>query len=188
MDPNKFREARVEISKVCEKIAVLVADKDGDAAKSDFEKANQLLDVLTPEAEGEIQERSVKNLSWKIKAASMAIDKMKPAKKPRKAKVLSPEDLIDWTEERLATLSDNYLGKVFANLGSDEGNTVFFSTTGKGVRPSYQIDFGTEGITAFSGSGHKPLKRILPGGPERISPPFSRSTIEAILNRKQMTL
>ncbi len=188
MDPNKFREARVEIGQVCAHIAELVTNKDGEAAKSDFEKVNQLLDVLTPEAEGEIQERSVKNLGLKIKAASIAIEKMKPAKKPRKARVLSPEELIDWTEDRLATLSDNYLGKVFANIGSDESNIVYFSATGKGVRPSYQIDFGNKEITAFSGSGHKPLKRVLPGGPERISPPFSRSTIEAILNRKQMSL
>ncbi|MCF6247908.1 MAG: hypothetical protein L3J69_11160 [Desulfobacula sp.] len=188
MEPNKFREARIEIGQVCEHIAVLVANKEGEEAKSDFEKANQLLDTLTPKAEGEIQERSVKNLGLKIKAASMAIEKMKPAKKPRRARTLSPEEIIDWTQERLATLSDNYLGKVFANLGSDEGNIVYFSATGKGVRPSYQIDFGNKKITAFSGSGHKPLKRKLPGGTERISPPFSRSTIEAILNRKQMSL
>lgn len=185
MEPNQFRETRVRITQLCNDIVLLVDKKDADASNEALDKASKLLEVLTPEAEGEIQERSVKNLELKIRVASSLIKKMKPLKSAKKkARQAAPKPHIEWTEERLETLSDNYLAKVFANMTANTDTKVYFSATGKGVRPSYQIEFSEDQMTSFSGSGHKPLKKNLSSGPNQISPPFSRSVIESVLERK----
>ena len=183
MEPNQFRETRLRINQLCNDIVLYVDKKDAESSKDAFDKANQLLEALTPEAEGEIQERSVKNLELKIKVASTLMAKMKPVKS-KKARQTTPKVYIDWTNDRLETLSGNYLAKVFANMAAGTETRVYFSATGKGVRPSYQVEFSDEKTIAFSGSGHKPLKRNLPAGDRQISPPFSRSVIESILERK----
>jgi len=183
MDPNQFREARVRINELCNNIAVLADKKDIETSKETYEKATQLLESLTPQAEGEIQERSVKNLGLKIKVADMLIGKIKPLRKKKPRKTV-PKVYIDWTMERLESLSSNYLAKVFANMGTNADTKVYFSATGKGVRPSYQVEASDQDDIAFSGSGHKPLKRKLPSGEKDLSPPFSRSVIESILERK----
>ena len=185
MDPDQFRETRLRINELCNDIILLVDKKDADGSNDALDKANKLLEMLTPEAEGEIQERSVKNLGMKIKVAKSLIKKMKPAKSAgKKTRQTDPKPIIDWTADRLETLSVNYLGKVAANMGAGTDTKVYFSAVGKGVRPSYQVEFNDKEAVAFSGSGHKPLKKKLASGPNHLSPPFSRSVIESILERK----
>lgn len=184
MEPNQFRETRLKINKLCNDVVLFVDKKDADASNGAIEKANELLTALTPEADGEIQERSVKNLGLKIKVAKTLIKKIKPKKKKAKRAKAAPKQYIKWDATRLETLSVNYLAKVFANMASGNESKVCFSAVGKGVRPSYQIEFDDGIKTPFSGSGHKPLKRNLSSGDKEISPPFSRSVIESILEKK----
>jgi hypothetical protein len=73
MEPNKFRESRQAINRLCENINLLITQKDLETSKTCFEEVSNKLDKLTPKAEGEIQERSVKNLSVKLRGLSMGI-------------------------------------------------------------------------------------------------------------------
>jgi dsDNA-binding SOS-regulon protein len=185
MEPNQFRETRLKINQLCDDVELFADKSDADASKDALEKANELLTALTPEAAGEIQERSVRNLGLKIKVAKTLIKKIKPKKAAsRKTGPAVPKEYIDWTVDRLETLSANYLSRVFANMDSSNETGVYFSAVGKGVRPSYQIELKDGTKTAYSGSGHKPLKRNLPDNGKEISPSFSRSTIESILEQK----
>lgn len=185
MDPNQFRETRIEISQLCESIQALTDINDEETSKKKIDQAGVLLKGLTPKAEGEIQERSVKNLGLKIKAATSLIDKMKTTKKPSaKSKNAIPVEIIDWNEERLSTLSNNYLSKVLTNKGSDKDPEIRFGTIGKGVRPSYQIYFENGKSSAFSGSSHKLLKKKLPKSSQKISQPFPFSILESIIKKK----
>lgn len=183
MEPNQFRETRQKITKLCDDIILYVDKKDVDASKDALEKADELLAALTPEAAGEIQERSVKNLGLKIKVAKTLAKKIKPGKSSQKKSRQSvPKETIEWTTDRLETLSENYLARVLANMASGNESKVRFCAIGKGVRPSYQVEPDDRDAIPFSGSGHKPLKRRL--GDNKLSPPFSRSVIESILERK----
>ncbi len=184
MDPDKFRESRQEINRIYDHINTLIVEKDLEGSKEFYKKVNTKLEKLAPQSEGEIQERSVKNLSIKINALSIAIAKLKP-KKAKKRKTPDTPPIV-WDEERVSQLSDAFLKKVKANMSEDQEASVCFSTTGKGVRPSYQIGFGNNETTAFSGSGHTPLKRLLaPAGSKdsKISEPFSLENIDSILKK-----
>ena len=70
-------------------------------------------------------------------------------------------------------------------MGDNENTKVFFSTAGKGVRPSYQIEFGNDEITAFSGSGHNPLKKTYEPHSNKISQPFSHDLIHSIIQEQK---
>lgn len=184
MDPDQFRKNRVKINQLCEAVQTCADASDAEAAKKKLSQAETTLEELTPQAEGEIQERSVKNLGIKINAAIGIIAKIKPPKRPRRAKAVAPGEIIEWTEKRLSSLSETYLSNVFENMKSDETSQVCFSTSGKGVRSSYQVSFEKGSSISFSGSSHKPLKRKLPTSAQKISKPFSLSTIKSIVDGK----
>ncbi len=183
MDPNKFRESRQEINRLCENINILIEENALEASKAGYQEVTTKLDTLRPKAEGEIQERSVKNLSVKIGALATYIDKLKPEKK-RAAGKKGTKTAIIWDEERIGQLSPAFLKKLFANMGNDSDAKVCFGTTGKGIRPSYQIEFSDQNIIAFSGSGHNPLEKTLSSGAKKISQPFSHEVIASILRGK----
>ena len=134
MEPEKFRESRLAINQLCKNIDLLIEQKDLEASKEGFEEVSSKLDILKPQAEGEIQKRSVKNLGIKLKGLSIFIAKLKPKKKPAAKK--APKIFISWDEERLGQLSPAFLKKVFMNMGNDTAATICFGTTGKGIRPS----------------------------------------------------
>lgn len=185
MDPDKFRKSRQEINRMYKKIMALIDQNELESSKERHQEVSDHLDKLTPQAEGEIQKRSVKNLSVRLHSLSIQIDKLKPAKKPagsRRKKEATPA--IVWDEERLGQLPEAFLKKVFQNMGNDADATVCFGTTGKGIRPSYQVVFGDKKGTAFSGSGHNPLKKPLSKASKKISQPFSHGVIDSILLKK----
>ena len=185
MEPDKFRESRQAINRLCENINLLIDQKDLEASKDGFQEVASKLDMLKPQAEGEIQERSVKNLGIKLKGLSIFIAKLKPKKKPaKKGGKKGTEPAIVWDEERVGQLSPVFLKKVFTNMGGDTDARVCFGTTGKGIRPSYQVEFGNQDVKAFTGSGHKPVEKPLSTGSKKVSQPFPRSLIDSILNGK----
>ncbi len=181
MEPNKFRNSRVAINLKCDEIRKSIDEKDRENSLIVHKRVSSMLDKLTPNAEGEIQERSVKNLSFKLKALSTLIEKIKPKKKPRSTVKLDP---IIWDEKRLNELSGGYLAKVVSNMGDDKEAVVCFSTGGKGIRPSYQVEFTDENVVAYSGSGHTPLKRTYEAGSSKMSEYFSYDMINSIFRGK----
>ena len=186
MDPDNFRRIRLKINDLNEDIKLYSEKNDAESSKNKLSQAQSLIEELKQEAEGEIQERSVKNLENKLKFSLILIDKIKPAKKPTKKSTKSaPVERIDWDTERLSLLSNNFLSKLLSNMEVNTASKVCMSTTGKGVKPSYQIDFGNGDVSAFSGSNHKQLKRKLPNSPDRISQPFSFSEIKSIFDSKK---
>lgn len=178
MEPDKFRESRQEINRMCESIHALIDQKALEESKASFEVVNERLDVLRPQAEGEIQERSVKNLGMKLKNLSYLINKLKPKSGGSRKKGKAG---IEWNEERLGQLAPAFLEKVFKNMGDDANAQVCFGTTGKGIRPNYQIQTGSTEPVSFSGSSHKPTNKPVAGKVKNISLPFSRAVIEKIL-------
>lgn len=182
MDPDKFRKTRIQINQLCEEIRILSDKNDAEASLKKLNQAGLLLEELAPQVEGEIQKRSVKNLGMKMNAASSMIDKIKTNKKSGRSE--NAAGLIKWDEARLSELSPDYLSKALVNIGPKKDCKIRFSTTGKGVRPSYQIDFENGESSAFSGSTHKPLKRLVPKGSQKISQPFPVSVIKSILSKK----
>ncbi len=182
MEPDKFRESRQAINRLCKGIDLLIEQKELEASKEGWEKVSSRLDILKPQAEGEIQKRSVKNLGIKIRGLSTLIAKLKPKKKP--AVKREPKIFIVWDEDRLKKLSPVFLGKVFKNMGDDKNARVCFGTTGKGIRPSYQIEFSSKETKAFTGSGHKPQTKSFSPGTKNISQPFSHEVIDSILKGK----
>jgi hypothetical protein len=184
MDPNKFRESRLAINRLYEDINVLIEQNALEASKAGYEEVNTQLDTLTPQAEGEIQERSVKNLSIKIGSLLTHIDKLKPPKKKGAGGRKGTKVAIVWDEDRVGQLSPAFLKKVYINMGEDTDAKVCFGTTGKGIRPSYQVEFSNQKVIAFSGAGHGPQKKPLSTGTKKISQPFSHELIGSILNGK----
>jgi hypothetical protein len=168
----------VAINQKCDEITDLIDKKDREESLNIHNKVSFMLDKLTPDAEGEIQERSVENLSFKLKALLTLIEKIKPVKTPRSTVKSDP---IVWNEKRLEELSTGYLSKVVSNMGEDKKAAVCFSTAGKGIRPSYQIEFANQDVVAFSGSDHTPLKRRFAAGSSKMSEYFSHSVIGSIL-------
>jgi len=183
MEPDKFRESRQAINRLCKKIDLLIEQKELEASTEGHTEVCSRLDILKPQAKGEIQKRSVKNLGIKIKGLSNLIAKLKPKKKP--AVKRAPKIAIIWDEERLKQLSPIFLKKVFKNMEDDTKARVCFGTTGKGIRPSYQIEFANQETKAFTGSGHKPKTKSFSPGTQNISQPFSHEVIDSILHGKQ---
>lgn len=181
MDPDKFRQSRQAINQMYKDINILIDDKDLEASTEGYEIISSKLEKLTPQAEGEIQERSVKNLSLKVDALSTFISKLKPKKKSRSTDSAEP---ISWDEKQVGQLSKLFIKKITENLAEDKAATVYFSSTGKGIRPSYQIKFSNDRIKAYSGSSHSPLKKLLPSDENKISQGFSYETITSILQKK----
>lgn len=185
MEPNKFRESRLAINRLCENINILIDNKDLETSKESYQEVASQLDELKPQAEGEIQKRSVKNLSVKVNGLLTNIDKLKPKSKAggkRKKKDAEPD--IIWDKERMGQLAKVFLGKVFTNMARDAEAKVYFNTTGKGIRPSYLVEFSNNDSITFSGSGHSPLKKPLSAATKKISTPFSYEDIEAVLTGK----
>ncbi|HCY83650.1 MAG TPA: hypothetical protein DHV36_00780 [Desulfobacteraceae bacterium] len=183
MEPNKFRESRQSINRMCEQIDQLIEKKAVEESKACFEEVNGELDALRPQAEGEIQKRSVKNLGMKINALSGKLSKLKAKRKTASRSGSGGKSMIEWDEERIAGLSDVFLKKMFANMADDKASQVFLGTTGKGIRPNYRIKFGDERIAGFTGSGHKPQEPLPASGGKHLSQPFSYETIEAIVSK-----
>ena len=185
MDPDQFRKARIKINQLCETIRTLADENNAELSKKKLVQSSALLEDLIPQAEGEIQKRSVKNLGIRINGVSALIDKIKiPKKKAARSKNAAPEQIIDWNEAHLSSLSENYLSKVLTNMETGSDSQVCFSTTGKGIRASYQVAFGDGKSSAFSGSSHKPLKKKLSNSAQKISQPFSLEYIKSIVKQK----
>ncbi|MBA3011770.1 MAG: hypothetical protein KKF12_01055 [Proteobacteria bacterium] len=184
MEPDKFRKSRQAINRLCKNVDNLIEEKSLEASKEIYEEAYAQWETLNPLAEGEIQERSVKNLSVKINGLSMRIGKLKPAKKPSTRGARKGPVGIVWDEERVGQLSPVFLKKLAANMAKDKGATVCFGTTGKGIRPNYQIQFSNGDLTVFTGSGHKPLDKPLSAGAKKISKPFSHEVVTSHLGKK----
>jgi hypothetical protein len=181
MEPNEFRESRQAINRLCKSVDDLIEEKSLEGSTEIYEQAYAKWEVLNPLAEGEIQERSVKNLSVKINGLSARIAKLKPAKKPSNRGAKKEPTGIIWDDDRVGQLSPAFLRKLLANMGMDKGATVCFGTTGKGIRPNYQVQFSDETVIVFTGSGHKPLDKPLSVGTKKISEPFLYGVIAAAL-------
>lgn len=178
MKPEEFREARLKINGLCKQVEKAADQKDPESAQELLEQAKTKLETLFPQAEGEIQERSVRNLKLKIKNAKLISEKIKAPKSGGKGKTT---EYVNWDEDAVAGLSGLFLEKLLTNMGSNPETTVCFSKTGKGVKPSYQVYPPGNDPIPFSGSSHKPLKRRLPETQEKISPAFSRAFIQSVL-------
>jgi hypothetical protein len=181
MEPDKFRESRQEINRMCKTVHALIDQKDLEESRAGYEKVHEQLSVLKPQAEGEIQKRSVKNLGIKLKNLSTLIHKLKP-KSGRSGS--AGKAGITWDEERLSQLAPLFLEKVLQNMEKDEESAVCLGTTGKGIRPNYQILYSDKTVTPFSGSSHKPNLNPGAANTKNISPPFSRHIIQSVLTQK----
>jgi hypothetical protein len=184
MEPDRFRESRQAINRLCENLATLIEQNAVEASRECCKQAQEKLDRLIPEADDEVQLRSVKNLGLKIKHLLSQINKLKIKKIPVSGIVKNDTIPVEWDEDRIKQLSPAFLKKVSANMGNDSKASVCFDTAGKGVRPSYQIRFGNQETTTFSGSAHKPKEKSLSGGSNKISRPFSAMAINSALNVK----
>ena len=182
MEPNKFRESRQAINRQCENINLLITQKDRETSQTCYDEVYILVDKLTPKAEGEIQERSVKNLALKLKGLLIGIEKLKPKKRPKKKAI--KKIAIAWDEERIGQLAPVFLKKLIANMKDDKDAKVYLSTTGKGIRPRYQIEFGNKDVVIFSGSAHSPLEKPPLTGKKNMSPPISYEVIDSIQRKK----
>ncbi len=180
MEPNKFRESRQSINRLCEKMAKLIDKNDVDESRVYFDRANGELDELTPQAAGDIQKRSVKNLALKLRGIEGKISKLKVRGSASSGAGSRGKNKIEWDNERVAQLSRNFLEKVLQNMGGDSEAKVCLGTTGKGIRPNYQIEFKDGSQVAYTGSGHKPKAGA---GGRNLSTPFSLIEIETIVNQ-----
>ena len=184
MEPNKFRESRQAINRMCENIDQLIEKKDVEESKARFEQVFGELDALRPQAEGEIQERSVKNLGMKLNVLKMRIAKLKAKRTSSRKSGGGAKVQIEWNEERVGQLSTPFLEKAFANMEGDAESKIFFGTTGKGIRPNYRIEYTDGRMVAYTGSGHKPQETPSASGAKNLSAPFAFPVIESILNAK----
>ncbi|MDD9304092.1 MAG: hypothetical protein HUK40_17785 [Desulfobacter sp.] len=184
MEPNKFRESRQAINRMCENVDQLIEDKAVEESKTGFEEVSGVLDTLRPQAEGEIQERSVKNLGMKISILASKIAKLKTKKTSTRRSAGTAKPMVVWDEERVGQLSAPFLRKVFANMGGDAQSKVFFGTTGKGIRPNYRIEYSDKRLLGFTGSGHKPQDPPSASGAKNLSDPFDFQVIESALKNK----
>lgn len=183
MEPNKFREFRQSINRMCEHIDQLIEKKAVEESKACFEEVNGELETLRPQAEGEIQERSVKNLGMKLNILRGKISKLKVKRKASGRSGSGGKATVQWDEERIAGLADAFLKKMFANMDGDSGAQLYLGTTGKGIRPNYRIRFSDDRVAGFTGSGHKPQDPLPASGGKNLSSPFSFAAIEAIVNK-----
>lgn len=181
MEPNEFRESRISINRLFEQMDQLIENKEADESRVFFDKAFGELDELTPKASGEIQERSVKNLAMKLKGMDERISKLK-TKGSSSSSGSRVKNNIEWDIDRVAQLSKTFLGKVLGNMAGDSESKVLFGTTGKGIRPNYQIKFQDGQMASFTGSGHKPKAGASGQGAKNLSSPFPFQEIDAVLN------
>lgn len=184
MEPNKFRESRLSINRKYEKLDQLIEDKAVDECRTRFEKVSADLEALRPEAEGEIQERSVKNLDIRLNSFDSRIQKLNTSRAAAKRSRSSAKTAIVWNEERLAQLAKPYLEKVWANMEGDTGASLMLGTTGKGIRPNYRITYSDGRVQGFTGSGHKPQKEASPAAGKNLSDPLPCDLIKGILDQK----
>ena len=183
MEPNKFRESRLSINRLCEQMDQLIEKKEVDESKVCFDQAFGELDELKPKASGDIQERSVKNLAMRLKGMEDRISKLKTKGTGSSGSGSRVKNNIEWDIDRVAQLSKAFLEKVLENMAGDPESKVLFGTTGKGIRPNYQIEFQDARMVSFTGSGHKP-KAGAPGqGAKNLSAPFPFPVVEAVLNK-----
>lgn len=178
MEPNLFRDSRVAINQLIDHINDMIERRTTDSLQDKFGELCSLLDELSPQAEGEIQKRSVKNLGIKLKILNGRMDKLK-TKKAASAK--RSRSGIVWDEKRIAELATAFLEKVRANLGDDAEAQISFGTSGKGIRPNYHIHFSNREKTSFSGANHKPDGKPVADVPKKMSPLFPGAVIEAAL-------
>ncbi len=183
MEPTKFRESRLSINRLCEQMDQLIENKDLDESTACFDKAFGELDALRPKASGEIQERSVKNLAMKLRGMQDRIAKLKNKGTASSGSGSRVKNNIEWDIDRVAQLSKNFLEQVLKNMAVDSESKVLFGTTGKGIRPNYQVEFNDGQIISFSGSGHKPKANSPGQGAKNLSAPFPFQDIDAIVNK-----
>ncbi len=183
MEPNKFRESRISINRMYEKIDELIEAKAFEESQNRFEKVSADLEALRPEAEGEIQKRSVKNLGMRLNNLDSRIRKLK-TKRTSTSRKGGGKSSITWDEERVAELAKSYLSKVVSNMQGDAEAMVKLGTTGKGIRPNYRIEYSDGRMQGFTGSGHKPQKELPSSGEKNLSDPFPCQVITAILEGK----
>ena len=181
MEPTRFRESRLSINRLCEQMDQLIEKKEVDESRACFDQAFGELDELRPKASGDIQERSVKNLAMKLKGMEDRISKLK-TKGTASGSGSRVKNNIEWDIDRVAQLSKTFLEKVVKNMAVDSESKVLFGTTGKGIRPNYQIEFKDGHVVSFTGSGHKPKASPKGQGAKNLSAPFSFQEIDAILN------
>lgn len=179
MEPTKFRESRLSINRLFEQMDQLIENKEVDESRACFDKAFGELDELRPKASGDIQERSVKNMGMKLKGMDERISKLKTKGTASASRV---KNNIEWDIDRVAQLSKTFLEKVLKNMAVDSESKVLFGTTGKGIRPNYQIEFKDGQVVSFTGSGHKPKASPKGQGAKNLSAPFSFQEIDASLN------
>jgi len=74
MDPNLFRKSRERIERICEKLDILIEEKAVREANESLQSAQDLIQGLSKHAQGEIQQRSVRNLRDRAKILSENID------------------------------------------------------------------------------------------------------------------
>lgn len=183
MDPNKFRESRLSINKKYDKIDELIEAKAFEESMNNFEKVSADLESLRPEAEGEIQKRSVKNLGMRLNHLDKQISKLK-TKRTGTAKKGGAKSSIVWDEERVAQLAKSYLEKLVSNMQGDANALVKLGTTGKGIRPNYRIEYTDGRVQGFTGSGHKPQKEQPKSDGKNLSNAFPCQVVTAILEEK----
>ncbi|MCG8566994.1 MAG: hypothetical protein MI747_18125 [Desulfobacterales bacterium] len=159
----------------------MIEKRTTDSLQDKFGELCGLLDELTPQAEGEIQERSVKNLGIKLKILNGRLDKLKTK---RAASASRDRSGIIWDEKRIAELATPFLEKVLANTGDDSDSRVCFGTSGKGIRPNYHIHFGSGEKTSYSGSNHKPDGKAVVDKPKKMSSLFPQQVIADALASK----
>ena len=183
MEPNKFRNARESINTLCENIDSLIQEKVVDETKKILKKAFAKLENLMPQAEGTIQNRSVKNLDFKLKYLSKCIDKIKvPKRKKAKSRTPKAPDLV-WDEQKIELLKKPFIKKLLANMASDNSSVIRFGTTGKGIRPNYQITSKNGDTIVFNGSSHKSVKKSASFDDKKISAPFEYEMIKKIASQ-----
>ncbi len=181
MEPDKFRESRQAINRLCKNLNLLIEENAADASRECCQEAQTQLDRLIPQAEGEVQQRSVKNLDMKIKRLVSLINKIKVKKGPASGIRKNQAIPVEWDEDRIKQLSPAFLKKVSANMQNDLNASVCFDISGKGIRPSYQIRYGNQETATFSGSAHKLKSKALSSGSHKISRPFSSMAINSAL-------
>ena len=181
MEPTKFRESRLAINRLCDQMDQLIEQKEVDESRACFDQAFGELDELRPKASGDIQERSVKNLAMKLKGMEGRIAKLKTKGTTSSGSGSRAKNNIDWDLDRVAQLSKNFLEKVLQNMAGDAESKVLFGTTGKGIRPNYQITFKDGQTISFTGSGHKPKAGPTGQAAKNLSSPFSFQDINGIV-------
>lgn len=184
MEPNLFRESRLSIKRMYERIDRLIEKKAVEESLTNLEKVEEDLAALRPKAEGEIQKRSVKNLKIHYKYLAARVGKLKNTRTVSGTSGRSRKlPAIQWDEQRLSQLANAYLEKVLNNMKGDPQAVVMLGTTGKGIRPNYQIQYGDGSVKGYTGSGHKVREVLIADGVKHLSPPFGIEVIQKVLNQ-----